>query len=76
MQKILVLLSCIVLLSSFNEVAAKSHKHKNKSHHGRSKKRRRHHGNGPDLKAITKDSAYTENPNNGVTPIETTGIAK
>lgn len=70
-------MSCIFLVTSFNEVEAKSRKHKNKSHHTRSKKRRRHHrGNGPDLKAITKDSAYTENPNNGVTPIETTGIAK
>lgn len=78
MQKILVILSCIFLISSLDEVEAKSRKkkYKNKSHHARSRKHRRHRGNGPDLRAITKNSTYIENPNNGITPIETTGIAK
>ncbi|MDD4974996.1 MAG: hypothetical protein PHY93_11630 [Bacteriovorax sp.] len=37
------------------------------------KSRRFHHGTGPDLKSITTDSPYpyTEDPNNGVTPVET-----
>ncbi len=37
------------------------------------KSKRRHHGTGPDLKSITTDSpySYTDDPNNGVNPIET-----
>jgi hypothetical protein len=40
------------------------------SKHGR-KSRRFHHGTGPDLKSITTDSPYKEDPNNGVNPVET-----
>lgn len=78
MQKILLFLSCIFFLASLDEVQAKyrKQKYKNKFHHGRSKKRRYHAGNGPDLRAITKNSIYIENPNNGITPIETTGNTK
>jgi len=56
-------------------VDAKAKKHKKRAHHSRSKKHRRRHGNGPDLKAITKESSFTETPNNGVTPLETNGSA-
>ena len=30
-----------------------------------------HYGSGPDLKTITTESHYTEDPSNGVTPVET-----
>ena len=43
----------------------KSTKHSRKSRHYR------HHGTGPDLKSITTESPYKEDPSNGVTPIET-----
>jgi hypothetical protein len=39
-------------------------KHKRKSRHYK-------YSNGPDLKAITSDSPYTESSNNGVNSIET-----
>ena len=35
------------------------------------KSRHYHRGNGPNLKSITTDSPYKEDPNNGVNPIET-----
>jgi hypothetical protein len=35
------------------------------------KSRHYHHGNGPNLKSITTDSTYKEDPNNGINPIET-----
>jgi len=35
------------------------------------KSRHYHHGNGPNLKLITTDSPYKEDPNNGVNSIET-----
>lgn len=41
------------------------------SKHARKSRRFRHHGNGPDLKAITTESPYKEDPSNGVTPVET-----
>ncbi len=34
-------------------------------------KRVKKSGNGPDLKALTTTSPYTENPANGVNPVET-----
>ncbi len=40
------------------------------SKHAR-KSRRYHHGTGPDLKSITTESPYKEDPSNGVTPVET-----
>ena len=77
MMKVLVVLSCIFLLSAYSDVEAKSSKSKKKPRHARTKKqKRRHHGNGPDLKAITKESSFTEIPNNGVTPLETNGSAQ
>jgi hypothetical protein len=33
-------------------------------------RKKRHHGSGPDLKSITKESPYTEEPTNGVNPVE------
>lgn len=39
--------------------------------HARKSRRFRHHGTGPDLKAITTESPYKEDPTNGVTPVET-----
>jgi hypothetical protein len=76
MKKIILILSCILLSTTFNDVFAKAKKHKKKATHGQHKKSKRHHGNGPDLKAITKESPYTENPTNGVTPVETNGVVK
>jgi hypothetical protein len=77
MFKILILLSSLYMLSHLNVVNAKIIKHKKKSHsthlQKKSKRHKRHHGNGPDLKAITKESSYTANPDNGVTPLEKTG---
>lgn len=40
------------------------------SKHAR-KSRRFRRGNGPDLKSITTESPYKEDPSNGVTPVET-----
>lgn len=76
MQKTIAILSCIIFLASFSEVSAKSTKHKKKFHYAKTKKHRRHHGTGPDLKVLTLEASYKENPNNGITPIETTSIAK
>jgi hypothetical protein len=77
MGKILVILSSILIMTSIEVSYAKTLKHKKKSHHtSRSRKHRRHHGNGPDLKAITKESLFTETPNNGVTSLETNGSPK
>jgi len=39
--------------------------------HSRKSRRFRSHGNGPDLKSITTESPYKEDPSNGVTPVET-----
>lgn len=59
--------------------AAKTKKKKRKTHslsHLKKKskhsRRSRHyrHGNGPDLKAITTNSFYKEDPTNGINPIE------
>lgn len=60
-------------------VFAKTKKAKKKSsrlykpskHSRKSRRFSKHHGNGPDLKAITTESPYKEDPSNGVTPIET-----
>ena len=41
------------------------------SRHGRKSHHSAHHGTGPDLKSSTTNSPYTEDPNNGVTPVET-----
>ena len=75
------LLLIILVIFSTNSANARVKKKKTKLHiqkshskkgskHSR-KSRRFHKGNGPDLKAITKDSPYTEEPSNGVTPVET-----
>lgn len=76
MGKIFALVSCFLMIFSFQAIDAKTLKHKKKGHSSHSKRRRRHHGNGPDLKAITKESSFTETPNNGVTPLETNGSPK
>lgn len=39
--------------------------------HSRKSRRFRTHSNGPDLKTITTESPYKEDPSNGVTPVET-----
>lgn len=49
----------------------KSARHFKPSKHARKSRRFRHHSNGPDLKSITTESPYTEDPTNGVTPVET-----
>lgn len=41
------------------------------SKHPRKSRHYRHHGTGPDLKAITTESPYKDEPSNGVTPVET-----
>lgn len=74
MRKIVLILSCIFLVSAFMNVEAKTKRYKKNKHsksYAKSKrKKHRRHGNGPDLKEITKNSTYTENPNNGINPIE------
>ena len=83
--KILIVL--LVLISSSNNLFAKTKKHKKmtKRHahttrvsrvsrftkRGKKHGRKVHHGTGPDLKEITKDSPYTEDPKNGVNSVET-----
>jgi hypothetical protein len=42
---------------------SKAHRHARISRHY-------HHGNGPDLKSITTESPYKEDPTNGVNPVE------
>ncbi len=39
--------------------------------HSRKSRRFKNRGNGPDLKSITTESPYKEDPSNGVTPVET-----
>lgn len=55
------------------KVRRKSHRstHYKPTKHKRKSRRYRHHGNGPDLKAITTESPYKDEPSNGVTPVET-----
>ena len=52
----------------------KSRSHKSSKAHKNSRHSRKthstHNGTGPDLKTITKDSPYKEEPSNGVTPVE------
>ena len=78
MRKITVL--CLFFIGSAfsNSVFVKNSKQKRKisSHYAYTKKRKRHRGNGIDLKALTQNSTYIENPNNGVTPIETNSDLK
>lgn len=45
--------------------------YKSSKHSRKSRKYVRHHGNGPDLKSITTESPYKEDPNNGINPVET-----
>ena len=45
--------------------------YKTSKHSRKSRKYGRHHGNGPDLKSITTQSPYKEDPNNGINPVET-----
>ena len=68
-----------MLLFSGSANAAKAKKKKRKNHSlSRLKKNSKHsrryrhyrHGNGPELKAITIDSPYKEDPTNGINPIE------
>jgi hypothetical protein len=68
-----------VFTSVITETAsAKTKKTKKKSsrqyrpskHARKSRRFSKHHGTGPDLKTITTESPYTEDPSNGVTPIE------
>lgn len=67
-----------ILFSTNSAFARNKHvkkkKSKNKIHkvskHKR-KSRRYKYGNGPDLKTITTESTYTEDPSNGVNSIET-----
>jgi hypothetical protein len=76
-----ILISILAINLSFAETQIKKSKRSKKSAtHSRvvskkqtRKSRRRHHGTGPDLKSITTDSpySYTDDPNNGVNPIET-----
>ncbi len=69
-------LSCVLSVESA-QAKTKKKKRSHKSSHYKptkhSRKSRRYHsrGNGPDLKAITTESPYKEDPTNGVTPIET-----
>ncbi|MDO9180819.1 MAG: hypothetical protein Q7U04_00355, partial [Bacteriovorax sp.] len=72
---------CLIILitcAASNTSYASTHKKKKKSGSKTAKNlkqsrksRRFHHGNGPDLKSITTDSPYKEDPNNGVNPVET-----
>jgi hypothetical protein len=49
----------------------KTHKKENSKYYKVSRKgKRRHHGNGPDLKKMTSTDKYIDEPQNGVTPIE------
>lgn len=68
-----------MILFSGSASAAKAKKNKRKKHslshlkkNSKHSRRSRHyrHGNGPDLKAITTDSPYKEDPTNGINPIE------
>lgn len=77
---LLSLLSLLMLGASSADARTKKKKKKSHSHtsshsHKSSKHLRKsrhfHHGTGPDLKSITTDSPYKEDPNNGVNPIET-----
>lgn len=74
------LLIFVMLGSSSANARTKKKKKKSRSHaqarstktskHSR-KSRHFHRGTGPDLKSITTDSPYKEDPSNGVNPIET-----
>lgn len=74
-----ILLIFIVFLATFTEVEAasrnkKGKKRKEKAYRVSKHKRKSRHykrGNGPDLKAITTESPYTEDTNNGINSIET-----
>ncbi len=75
------LLFTLVCSSVFGAETTTKKKKKKRSHsssrtykptkHSRRSRRYRHHGNGPDLKSITTESPYKEDPTNGVTPVET-----
>lgn len=81
LKVIIFVLTCTILLQP-SIIEAKMHKHKKKSSkrvsrfykkNKKGKKHHRarvHHGSGPDLKDITSDSSYKENPNNGVNSFE------
>lgn len=84
MHRQLALFFLLIFVLFQNETAFARAKRKKKSHSKRSsrvykpskhrRKSRRyghHHGNGPDLKSITTQSPYKEDPSNGVNPIET-----
>ena len=76
-----VLTLSMIFGSSFASASTRKHKKKKKHHiynsryskkvskHSR-KSKHFHHGTGPDLKSITTESPYKEDPNNGVNPIE------
>ena len=79
-----ILLSVLILTISSTNAFAKIKKHKKvaKRHsrssrvsratkHSKKNKHKVHHSTGPDLKDITKNSPYTEEPQNGVNPVET-----
>lgn len=74
------LLMTVVITSGVAEAKVKKKKSKRSSKtsrtykpskHARRSRHYRHHGSGPDLKSITTESPYKEDPSNGVTPIET-----
>lgn len=49
----------------------KSSRHYKPAKHSRKSRRFSRRSNGPDLKTITTESSYKEDPSNGVTPVET-----
>ena len=76
MRKNILFLSIIFLLLNSSQVFSKVKKRHKKSRQIASlyktkKFKKKKHGNGPDLKEITKNSPFIENPSNGVNPIET-----
>lgn len=75
MFKHIAILFFAILLATTSLPALARSKSKSKKHHKSNKharkSRRYHHGTGPDLKSITTDSPYKEDPTNGINPIET-----
>jgi hypothetical protein len=76
MKKILIsLLSFFILLTPvFGSTKHKKKKNSkssvSKTHSKIKSKKKRRHGRGPDIKKLTTESPYTDDPNNGVNNIE------
>lgn len=56
---------------SVTKAKGKSSRQFKPAKHSRKSRRFHSRGNGPDLKSITTESPYKEDPSNGVTPVET-----